>query len=278
MRCGFIGYGNMGSAVVNALLHDGSLKECEVKVYNRTAGRLDGLRSEFPGVSIAASMGEAVQGVDAAFICVHSPIVPQVLAEVRESLVRGVHLITINGGVWINDLEAEYGGPVSKVIPSVTIETGRGFTLISHGRKVSTAQANALESLFSRSSRVKVLPEDQFGICTDLTSCGPGLLAMMMDQLAASGARSGSIDPREAMDMVAETMLGTALVLADRGRSPAMLVERVATRGGITEQGLRVLESELPGTFDRMFAATRRKRAEVTRPIADTDSDEGKRL
>ncbi len=263
MRCGFIGYGNMGGAVVRALLRDGSLHEGEIIVFNRTLSRLDGLKAEHPGVTIAASMPEAANGADALFICVHSPVVLEVMSVISGQMSAGTHLVTINGGVSIADLEALYDGPVSKVIPTITIEAGRGVTLISHGRKVTAAQARALEVLFSRSGRVMVLPEEKLGAATDLTSCGPGLMAAMMAQFALSGARAGGLDNEEAVAMVAETMLGTALMLADGRSSPEMLAERVATKGGITEQGLKVLKGELPGTFDRVFEATGRKRAAV---------------
>lgn len=263
MRCGFIGYGNMGGAVVRALLRDGSLKESDVIVYNRTAARLESLTTCFPQVRIAGSMREAASDVDALFICVHTPVVPEVLAEVAGSMAPGTHMVTINGGVGIADIESSNGGAVSKVIPSISIEVGRGFTLVSHGSKVSGAQATTLESLFSRSGKVKVLPEGKLGIATDLTSCGPGLMAEMIAQFALSGARAGGIGDNDAIEMAAETMLGTALMLADGRLSPGVLAERVATKGGITEQGLLVLERELPEVLDRMFEATGRKRESV---------------
>jgi pyrroline-5-carboxylate reductase len=269
MRCGFIGYGNMGSAVVRALLGDGSLQERDVVVYNRTPGRLKDLGAEHPEVAVAASMAEVARSVEALFICVHSPAVPEVLSQVQGALSPAVHLITINGGIGIGDLEACHDGAVSKVIPSITIETGRGVTLIAHGRKVPAARAEALEALFSRSGMVKVLPENKLAVATDLTSCGPGLMAQMMAEFAFSGARAGGIDEQEALIMVTETMLGTALMLADGPLSPQELAGRVATKGGITEQGLKVLETELPVTFERMFDATGRKRAAVKAAMAD---------
>jgi pyrroline-5-carboxylate reductase len=115
---------------------------------------------------------------------------------------------------------------------------------------------------------VKVLPEEKLGIATDLTSCGPGFMAEMIAQFALSGAKAGSIDDHEAIEMATETMLGTALMMADGRSSPDALAERVATKGGITEQGLLVLERDLPRVFDQMFEATRRKRGSVRTAMA----------
>jgi pyrroline-5-carboxylate reductase len=38
------------------------------------------------------------------------------------------------------------------------------------------------------------------------------------------------------------------------------MVQRVATRGGITEEGVKVFRRRLPETFDEMFEATLNKR------------------
>ena len=157
---------------------------------------------------------------DVLFICVHTPAVPEVLAEVREFLLPAVHLVTINGGIGISHFESVHDGAVSKVIPSITIGTGRGVTLVSHGRKVTATAAERLEALFASAGKVMVLPEDRLGTATDITSCGPGLIASMIAQFALSGARAGNIDPQEAMAMAAETMMGTALMLADHRTAP----------------------------------------------------------
>ncbi|MBI0584137.1 MAG: NAD(P)-binding domain-containing protein [Methanomassiliicoccus sp.] len=272
MRYGLIGYGSMGSAVTLALLGDGSLREQDIVVYNRTPARLEGLKRDHPGVAIASSPAEAARKADAVFVCVHSHSVPEVVDEIREALTANTHLLVLNGGVRIDDLARYHDGPISKVIPSITLATGRGIILMTHGAAVPVERARSLEALFSRSSRVMVVPEEQLEAATDLTSCGPGLLAEMMAEFARTGARAGGLEFREAMDMVAETMLGTALMLAG-GTTPSELKCRVATRGGITEQGIAVLENELPPTFERMFEATRRKRETVR---ASLDSEPGR--
>jgi pyrroline-5-carboxylate reductase len=263
MRCGFIGYGNMGSALVKALIRDGSLQERDVVVHNRTPERLADLVREHPRVRVADSLSSIAGNVDVLFICVHSTAVPDVLSKLGGALHPETHLITINGGVNIADLEAVHGGPVSKVIPSITIGTGRGIALMSHGKKVSRSKAEALEMLLSRSSKVMVLPEEKIGAATDMTSCGPGLMASMISHFASSGARAGRLDPKEAMALTLETLMGTALLLSEKGETPSEITGRVATPGGITEHGLKVLNAELPAVLDRMFEATGRKRAEV---------------
>ncbi len=41
------------------------------------------------------------------------------------------------------------------------------------------------------------------------------------------------------------------------------IISRVATKGGITEQGIKILENELPETFDNLFKTTLDKHEEI---------------
>ena len=133
--------------------------------------------------------------------------------------------------------------------------------MVSHGPSVSVSRSRSLERSLGLASKVIMVPEDRMDVATDLTSCGPALIAEMMHQFAEAGVRHG-IDRKDAWEMVLETMQGAALALAS-GESVASLKERVATKGGITEQGLLVLEAELPTVFDMVMDRTLAKHAEV---------------
>jgi pyrroline-5-carboxylate reductase len=269
MRYGFIGYGNMGSIIVRTLLKDGSMGQADVTVYNRTAERLEPLLRSYPGVTATSTPAEAARSSEVLFLCVRSTAVPGVMKGIEGSLAPSAHLITINGGVMLKNLEKMFPGAVSKVIPSMTMEAARGVTLVRHNEKVSEGQKSHLAQLFGRSSLVREVEEDQFEAASDLTSCAPGLMAEMMLKFAEGGARAGQLWKGAALEMVLETMMGTAILLTDLGVDPEELKSRVATRGGITEQGLKVLDRELPGVYDRVFGATLEKHAEVKRIITD---------
>ena len=64
------------------------------------------------------------------------------------------------------------------------------------------------------------------------------------------------MDEETTSRLVVETLLGTALTLASRDTSFDELKSMVATKGGITEQGLAVLDREMPRIFDQVLQAT----------------------
>ncbi len=274
MKYGFIGFGNMGSIIVRTLLKDGSLDQSDIMIYNRTADRLDPLLRSHPGVAVQPTPSDVARSCDVLFLCVRSNAVQGTMKEIIGSLPSSTHLITINGGVGLANLEKMFPGAISKVIPSMTMEAGRGVTLVCHNDKVSDEQRNSLATLFARSSMVREVGEHQFEAASDLTSCAPGLMAEMMLKFAEGGARAGPLSKEAALEMVLETLMGTAILLTDLGVDPEELKSRVATKGGITEQGLKVLDRELPCVYDQVFRATLGKHAEVKKAITD-DFDRG---
>ena len=264
MKIGFIGLGNMGSSLAAGLLDSGAISPENTVVANRGPSKAVSFAGRFPGVSVAESNVKAAKGSDVLFVAVRSD---QLLGVLREVSSAGpyAHVVVVNGSLPLAVLEGVCKTPMSKLIPSVTMERGRGVSLVSHGPSVTRSQASSLEKVLARASKVRVVQEDGLDVATDLTSCGPALLGEMMHQFAEAGVRHG-LDRKDAWDMVLETMQGTALALGS-GESVASLKEKVATKGGITEQGLLVLEDVLPAIFDLVFARTMAKQAEVRKRL-----------
>jgi len=271
VKVGFIGLGNMGSALAAGLLVHGGLRPEQAVFFNRSPAKAEALRDRFPGAYVAGSIIEAVERTDLIFVSVPTDQVLRVIHEVSP-LPRDKHMVITNGGLTLAQMDKLCQGAVSKLVPSVTMEVGRGVSLLCHGDLVPSEAQMALERLLSQASVVKVIPEGQFEVATDLTSCGPALLAEMASQLAAAGVRHGHLKQEEAWSMVLETLVGTALTL-EKGISVAELSEKVATKGGITEQGLKVLGRELPPVFDHVMAETLAKHASVKRGLADRLDD-----
>lgn len=66
------------------------------------------------------------------------------------------------------------------------------------------------------------------------------------------------------MDIIIPTCFGTAKLMEEHSVKPNDLISRVATKGGISEEGVKILDAELPGVFDELLNVTLGKR-ELTR-------------
>jgi pyrroline-5-carboxylate reductase len=267
-KVGFIGYGHMGSVMLDGLLKAEALLSDQVVVATRTRHKLDELKAAYPAVQIAGD-ARAVAGQCATlFVCVPTYQVKPVLVEIGDALCADTHLITIAGGLELASVERVYAGPVSKVMPTLVMAAGAGVTLICHNARVSPAKKERLQRWFRRVGQVKVIPEHQFEVAADFTSCTPGLLAGICEQFVQAGIRHGDLTYAEASEMLLHTVYGTAKLLLESGEDFGGLIRRVATKGGATEGGVEVLAAYLPDVFEKMFGATLERheaRKQVTR-------------
>jgi len=271
-KIGFIGFGSMGGVLLRSLLRYGSLIEQEVIVSTRSREKLSGFISKYPGLEVMHSNTELAERCHTIFICVGTDEVKGVIEEIKPSLQEDVHLVYISGGLTISNVAKIYDGMISKVIPSLTCGTSSCVILVHHNEKVAEDNSMRLERCLSKIGKIKIISEDQFGTGACITSCAAAFMAAMMKHFAAAAVKSSGYDEEEVQDMVRTTMLGTAMLLSKRKIPFDNLIDRVATRGGITEDGIKVLNEKLPEVFDELFVATLARRDAV---MASMDEEYG---
>jgi pyrroline-5-carboxylate reductase len=257
----FIGLGSMGNMLVGGFIESGGLTPSDIIVANRTKKKLDDASMRWPGIHIAASNAEAASAARHVFICVRPLDVKAVLEEIRPSLSTDAHIVSIAGTVPVEGIESLTGCAATKVGPAVTSEVRAGVSLVCHGGKVRPDDAAFTEGLLRRIGVVKVLPERDYELAIELTSCMPGFIASIFQEVTESAMRhTQTLSRADAEEMVLKTLLGTARLLTERNMSFDEAITRVATPGGITEEGVRVLRSKLPQALDEMFDRTLEKR------------------
>lgn len=142
----------------------------------------------------------------------------------------------------VSRLEAVYPDtPVYRFIPNIPVEVGRGVFCYVPGTLAEDGPREELLRLFGRAGAVIPLEEPLLEPATALMSCGPAFMALIVEALADAGSRHG-LDPDQARRLVVETMAGSAAYLDANGLDAEELRSRVATPGGLTEKGLRLLE------------------------------------
>jgi len=255
-KVGIIGYGSMGSMILNGFLASKVLEPNQVIVSSRTQSRLECLEEQWPGIEIAEGNKTLAQKCNRILICVKPLDVKGVLDEIVEYLHSDVHIISIAACITIGDIERIFPGKITRVMPSLTSEVGEGVSLICHNSHVGPEDAEYVERLFSAISTVKTIQEKNFEVAADLTSCAPGLIAAIFQEFAEAGVRHSDLTREEAEDMVVSTLYGTSKLLYEKRMQFPEMISRVATKGGITEEGVKVLQKSLPSVFDEVFEKT----------------------
>ena len=134
-KIGFIGFGNMGSIMLKALLNAGAIPESKVILITRTPQKLKEFAVKYRKVEIAGSLSELATKSDRVFICTGTKEVKPVLSELVRYLPENAHVITITGTIEIKCVESIFSGRITKIMPTQITEVGAGVTLVCHNNK-----------------------------------------------------------------------------------------------------------------------------------------------
>jgi len=260
-RYGFIGTGSMGSMLIRKFIGTGRIAPRDITASSKT-GISSRALAEKTGIAAAPSNTAVAREAGVLFLCVKPVEVNGVLDEVWGVLPPGALVVSIAGGITLADLAHRAGlhARVARVIPAVTAEQEAGVSLVAFGRGVTPEDRTLVLSLFNAVGTAVETEEKNLDLYADLTSCAPAFIAAMMREYAAAAVRTGGVEPAVAEFLVQKTLAGTARLLEDNGTGFDEVIRRVATQGGITEEGVKVLDARLPAVFDEVLRATERKR------------------
>lgn len=271
-RYGFIGTGSMGSMLVRKFIGPGLIGPADITASSKSGVSARALAGT-TGIAAVLSNRAVADQADVLFLCVKPLQIRHVLGEVRDVLGKDTLLISIAGCVSLENLREWAGDHVHcvRIIPSVTAEQNAGISLAAWGRSVRPEDKKLILGLLNAIGTAVETDEEHFDLFTDLTSCGPALIVAMMKEFAGAAVRTGAVQPELAEYLVKETMIGTARILAGDQMKFDEVIRRVATKGGSTEEGVRVLEARLPATMDEVLAALDAKRKVTAEKVAGGD-------
>ena len=242
MRLGFIGAGNMASALARGVGEP-------VLVHDKVGSKAEALAGATGGEALA-SAAEVAEQADAIVLC-HKPAQ---LGEVATQAQAAKVVVSILGGVPVADVQAAYpAATVHRFLPNIPVELREGVLCYA-----GPGDDELLE-LFGRLGTVVTLPEPLIEPAMALMSCGPAFIALVGEALADAGVLHG-LDSDDATRLVVETLAGTAAVLRENGGDFRELRRRVTSPGGTTAAGLSALEhAGVRAAFEDAVGAVVRK-------------------
>ena len=256
MNTGIIGYGSMGKMLLEKFSDAGYAPE-NLYVFNRTESKLAGIGKT---VTVCHSQTELAACCDIIFLCVPPSAIKAVLEGIRTEVKESSLLVSLNGSVTFAQMKKIVKHKMAKVIPSVTAEIGKSQTLVCYNEQAEDTDRKALEQLLCSIGNVIELPEREIGMGSELVSCMPGFIASVFDVICQAAGKHTEIPYDQVIRMVLNTMCATGELMLEKQMSFEKVVARVATKGGITEEGTKVIYEQFPETADKLFEKTLAKR------------------
>ncbi len=249
-----VGCGNMAGAMLARWL------ECGLPSERVTVIRPSG-KPVADGIAVRTRLSEPV----AAGTVVLLGCKPQQLAQVSQDLTgligAGTILLSILAGVPVAQLHAAFGqvDAIIRCMPNLPVRIGHGVSTL-HANSAAPESAHTLATnLCTQLGLVEWLDDERlFDVATALAGCGPAFVYRFIDALGVAGTSLG-LDPAQAARMALTTVEGAAISAANSNANPAAMADAVASKGGMTREGLDVLDRPdgLAALLDETLRAAR---------------------
>jgi pyrroline-5-carboxylate reductase len=230
-----VGCGNMAGAMLRGWLAAGL-----------DPGRFtvaDPARPEMPRVRWLEEIPSEVD-FDAILLGVKPQLLSAVAPAVAPLAGSATTVMSLLAGVDLATLAAAFPQAWAHVrlMPNLSVEVGKAPIALVERGLAERARA-ALVELMEPLGNPEWVPEASFDLVTALAGSGPGFVYRFIDALAVAAAELGL--PREQADRLAlATVEGAAALAAASPHSPGELARRVASPGGMTQEGLDVLDRD----------------------------------
>ncbi len=242
IRVGFIGTGNIGSALARAAGR--RLLGGQILLANRSEEKAELLAREL-GARVVDNVS-AAREADYILLGVKPQVMGEMLSEIAPVLAerkKRFVLVSMATGLTIARIQelAKGAYPVIRIMPNTPVSIGEGMVLFTCSPDVGEEEKQIFLDAFVFAGRFSEIPEFRVDAGSALAACGPAFVDIFLEALADGGVACG-IARAQAYELAAQMMIGTAKLALASGAHPGVLKDAVCSPAGTTIQGVRKLE------------------------------------
>ncbi|KAK2945237.1 pyrroline-5-carboxylate reductase [Blattamonas nauphoetae] len=261
---GFIGCGNMVSAIIQGMISSQFCPSSQIGVSSRTQSRIQALSKDTDIVAVQSNQ-ELAQKSSIIIVGVKPAQYPTVLHEITSSLHSDTLIVSITPSFTLAQLQhmIDHKCHVLRAMPNTPLAVGCGMTAICAPDDVPAEIRQKVVDLFSSCGRVEVIPETLMDVVPAASGSSPAFFFIIAEAMADAVVMQG-MPRQQAYSFVAQTMLGSAKMILESGKHPGQLKDEVCSPGGSTIAGIAKLEEMgLRGTIISGMNATWEKIKEM---------------
>lgn len=238
---GFIGAGNMAGAIIEGLLKGGVVCPEQTAVSD-----IDGKKTapySGRGLGVYDDSAELVENCRYVVLAVKPQVIGDVLKHVAPSVTEKHVLISIAAGVSCEYIREQIGFPckVIPVMPNTPLLLGAGAVAVGKGEGVSDEEFQFALRLFRAGGHVEVVENDKLNEVIPVNGSSPAMIYLLAKYMCEF-AKSQGIDYGEAGRLFCQTLIGSARMMLESGKTYDELIAMVTSPGGTTYQMLDALE------------------------------------
>ncbi len=258
-KIGFIGAGNMATAIIKGLMSQNDGKADFISIFDVSEEKCNEMRNL--GVNVCASGNEVVENSDITVLAVKPQNYLEVLEGLRETVNETKTFVSIAAGISIGFVQKalECKCPVVRVMPNTPLLLKKGASALCPSENISEEDKQTVYDMFAGSGVCEYITEDHMNEIISVNGSSPAYIYLFAKAMADYAQEQG-IEYDKAMNLICATLEGSAAMLRESGDTPDVLIEKVSSKGGTTIEALNKLREHnfCEAIHDAMAACTKR--------------------
>lgn len=254
MKIGFIGTGNMGTAIIKGYLkaNPGSCED--LFAYDKDQSKLKALISEL-GIQGCKNVGEVAKNSDLLILAVKPSGFKEAMEEIAPAIDNSTTVIaSIAAGISIHHIETLYAEEststveknsnprkVVRIMPNTPALVGQGMSAICRNTWVTDSEFQQVMLVFEAIGKAEEVDEALMDCVVGVSGSSPAYVYLFIEALA-DGAVAQGMNRSQAYTFAAQSVLGAAEMVLSTGIHPGALKDMVCSPGGTTIEAVQALE------------------------------------
>ena len=217
MKLGFIGTGNMASAIMGGIIKNQIIPANEIIGADVMEAGRERVKKQF-GIQVTADNHEVVKNSDVVILSVKPQFYAEVIAEVKDDVREDQIIITIAPGKTLAWLKEQFGKDVKivRTMPNTPALVGEGMTAACPNEFMTEDEITYVRTLLSSFGRVEIIPERLMDVVVSVSGSSPAYVFMFIEAMA-DAAVSGGMPRAQAYQFAAQAVIGSAKMVLETG-------------------------------------------------------------
>ena len=239
---GFIGCGNMGSAMIRGIIDSKVVAPENLIVNDQNVKKMKSLKDDLD-IQVETSGNALVKKADIIFLAVKPNVYGVVLEAIKKDFTKDKIFVSIAAGITKVFIENILGDDkkIVRSMPNTPALVGEGMSALSPNNNLSSEEINEILNLFEAFGEAEIIDEYLFHSVIGVSGSSPAYVFKFIEAMA-DAAVLGGMKREKAYKFAAQAVLGSAKLLLETGKHPAELKDMVCSPGGTTIEAIASLE------------------------------------
>lgn len=242
-KIGFIGLGNMATAIISGLLAKEMADAEDIVGYDKFQQAEEKIKCKY-NITIAMNEQATASAADILFLAVKPNVLAEVLPLISGHIRKDTLVISIAAGKSLAFLEEYLGRTDCKILrcmPNVAALVQEACTGVCANKNVGEKEKEDALKILEAFGRAVEVPEKLMDVVVGVSGSSPAYAFLFIEAMADAAVAAGM--PRaQAYEFSAQALLGSAKLMLETGKHPGELKDMVCSPGGTTIQAVKVLE------------------------------------